>query len=244
MFDGIKSFFSNRREGRIEKYARSVKNPKAIKEDRIGAIDFFANEDDPSIAVPALLLRFEFSLEHGINDTKEKESAMAGIVRHGDKALPFVQTHLKSTTRIAWPIKVLAKIANEAEVVAALKGALNFGEVAFDQAQVDKNYDVLCYLRDFQLPGYAVELAHFLRDPDERVRFATAEALIEQDDPQVAELLEPFLADDSAENLRIRRAALDAFAAKKWKLSRPDALPDGKLPPGFALKGAGIEHRP
>ena len=34
-------------------------------------------------------IRFEFSLENGIGDAREKELAMGGITRFGDQAVPF-----------------------------------------------------------------------------------------------------------------------------------------------------------
>ena len=32
-------------------------------------------------------------------------------------------------------------------------------ERPFDRDAVDKNYDVLCYLRDFKLPGFAAKIS-------------------------------------------------------------------------------------
>ena len=50
----------------------------------MGIFEFLAqNVDDANLAVGALLNRFEYSLEHGINDSREKELALSGVVRHG-----------------------------------------------------------------------------------------------------------------------------------------------------------------
>ena len=83
-------------------------------------------------------------------------------------------------------------MSTENQLIETLKSALEFADVRFDQAKVDKNYDLLCYLRDFQLEGFEERLSHFLGDVDERVRFAAAEVLIEQDSNKVSEYLEPF----------------------------------------------------
>ena len=68
----------------------------------------------------ALLNRFEYSLEHGINDSREKEIALSGIVRHGNDAIPFLEKWLKHTSRIAWPIKAIKAIADDKTVVDCL----------------------------------------------------------------------------------------------------------------------------
>ena len=201
---------------RIERAAKLIKNPKATKDDRWAALEFFSSLDDPAVSVPALLERFEFSLEHGILDTREKELALEGILKCKDACLDDVRGKLVTTTKIAWPLKVLSQLASEEVLVKSLTDTLNFEDVSFDQGAVDKNYDVLCYLRDYQLSDVAIKIAHFLKDPDERVRFACAEVLIEQDQ-DMSGVLEPFLLDDSSENRRIKQSVITAFIDKKWQ---------------------------
>lgn len=229
LFSKFKNYRDSRQTARTEKAAKTIKNPKAIKEDRWACIDYMAHLEDPTIAVPALLGRFDYSLEHGINDTREKELAMEGITRHGEKALPIVRDHLLATTRIAWPLKILKALSKESDLIATLKASLNFSDVSFDESATDKNYDILCYLIDYKVPGFATKLAHFLNDPDERVRFACTEVLIEQEDPEVPELLERFLSDASSENTRIRQAVLNAFWTKKWTIKNPGVFPGGQI---------------
>ncbi|MEZ4743617.1 MAG: hypothetical protein R3B45_14425 [Bdellovibrionota bacterium] len=65
----------NRQEKKVAKNLKTILNPKAIKEERTAAIDYFCNMKNDEIAVPALLKRFEYSLEHGINDSREKKHA-------------------------------------------------------------------------------------------------------------------------------------------------------------------------
>jgi hypothetical protein len=244
IFSKLKQFRETRADARNEKNLRTLKNPKAIKEDRSAAIEYFKSEEDPTLAVPALLQRFEYSLEHGINDAREKEACLEGVVRHGEAAVPRIQEHLQQTSRIAWPIKCLKSLGREELVTNCLKSALNFGDVAFDQAQTDKNYDILCYLVDYQLPGFTQELAHFLKDPDERVRFAATEVLIEQKDPQIPTLLEPFLADVSVENTRIRQSVMRAFLERKWKVEHPEVFPTGQVVDNiFISKQGSLELR-
>lgn len=225
----IKAMFTERKERQVSRNLRLVRNGKAIREDRWAALEYFRSLDDPAVAVPALLDRFEYSLEHGINDTREKEMALEAIVARKEAAIPFVRERLTATTRIAWPIKALKALGNETLVIESLLGALNYGDVAFDQAQVDKNYDVLCYLRDYKVPDAVPKVAFFLKDPDERVRFACIEFLLEQEHPDVPDLVEPFLADASAENLRLRQAAIEAFGMRQWQVKDVSKFPGGQV---------------
>ena len=227
---GLFDMFSRKNDDKkVSSALAKISNPKAIREDRVAAIDYFADLGDAKLAVPSLLARFEYSLEHGINDTREKDSCMEAIIGYGAEALPLVREHLLTTSRIAWPIKVLKALGDEDQVIGILKDALDFGDISFDQAKVDKNYDILCYLIDYKVPNFTDKIGHFLKDPDERVRFAATELLIEQDDSKVPELLEHFIADDSAENTRMRKSVVDAFLKNNWTVKDVAKFPNGQV---------------
>jgi HEAT repeat protein len=244
IFSKWKQHKADRKEKRIARNLKTILNFKAIKEDRLAAIDYFCNIEDTSIAVPALLKRFEYSLEHGINDTREKENCLENIASRSDDAIPFIQTHIQNTSRIAWPIKALNKLASEDVVIDSLKSCLDFNDIAFDQAKVDKNYDILCYLVDYKIPGYVDKIKHFLSYHDERVRFAAIELLSEQDEPEIAGIIEPFITDTSSENTRIHQVAIEAFAKNKWKVSNPSAITPDTLGARFSLgKNGCLEKR-
>ncbi len=246
LFQKYQDFRESRRQKRIAKAIAMIKDRKAIRDDRAAALDFICGLDDVSERVPALLHRFEYSLEHGINDTREKERAMEGIVEAGEAALPLVRDHLQKTRHIAWPIKILNKIASEDQVVETLKSALNFEDVSFDQAAVDKNYDILCYLRDYKLGSFTDKLTHFLKDPDERVRFAAVEAIVEQkpDEDSIAPHLEGFVSDTSSENRRIRRAVIRAYVDNGWVVQNTDVFESELVAEGIFLTKTGtLEDR-
>lgn len=225
IFDFIKNIGGSP-EVKIQKAADMAKNAKAIRDDRWAAIEFLAdNVDDSALAVAGMLPRFEFSLEHGINDSREKEKCMEGIIRHGDKALPLVLEHLKNTTRISWPIKILKALGrSEAHVIECLVGTLEYADVSFDQGKTDKNYDILCHLADYKSSGLHDRVKHFLTDPDERVRFATAEVLMEQDSSEAGDTLESLMRDENPDNSRIRQTVVRKYLEKNWPVRKPEAF--------------------
>lgn len=235
---GIFTFFNQlkqkQKERAIAKNLKIIKNPKAIREERASAIEYFKDLRELNISVPSLLYRFDYSLDHGIYDTREKEAAMEGIIYFGKSALPVVQDHLMKTTRIAWPIKIIQKLGDEKTVIEALESCLYLSDFEFDRDKIDKNYDILCYLRDYKLPDAGKKLVGFLKALDERIRFGAAEVLLEQNSTAFLKDLEPFLIDDSAENTRIHQIVLDAFHSRDWPVS--STIPEGaKLAPSFVV---------
>lgn len=235
---GIFTFFKQlkqrQKERSVSKNLKIIQNAKAIREERVSAIEYFKNLRDPSVAVPSLLKRFDYSLDHGIHDTREKETAMEGILSFGKTALPYVQEHLTKSTRIAWPIKIIQKLGDDASTIRALESCLYLKDFEFDRDKIDKNYDILCYLRDYKLADHGQKLLGLLDALDERVRFATVEVLISQDSEDLAKSLEKFISDKSSENTRLHQVVIDAFVDKGWKvhLDLPDGTP---IAPGIVL---------
>ena len=83
-----------------------------------------------------------------------------------------------------------------------------------------------------------------MADPDERVRFAAVEALIEQKDSNIPELLERFLSDESSENRRIRKSVVDAFVRQGWGIKNTDVFSSELVVEGvFLTKNNTLEAR-
>jgi hypothetical protein len=244
MLQAIKNFFQKQKQRKIAKNAKLVRNPKAVKEDRMAALHYLKSIDDPDATIPALLARFEYSLEHGIVDAREKDVAYEGIMKHQEKAIPFLNEHLAKTHKMAWPIKILTQLAPADDVKNILLNALNFDDISFDQILVDKNYDVLCYLADFSLGADWSKICPFLNDPDERVRFACVEVLGQQDDPNIKDHVVQFLKDETPENRRIRMSVIQLFLKNQWPIDNPQDYADGPLIEGvFVTKQGLLEKR-
>lgn len=239
VFGMFKDYFAKRKVRQVESAGALIRRKIAIKEERMGAIESMAHLGNAEIAIPHLLARFDYSLEHGIQDEREKNRTMEGILGYGDEAVAIVRKHLVEKFRIAWPIKILSKLKDQDFIIAALKECLDFENTSFNLNALEKNYDVLCYLRDYHLPGYAEKLSHFLKDPDERIRFAAVEALAEQDDEGIHKMLEPFLSDETSDNRRIREVVVNTFIDKNWSVKDTDLFMDGYVLPGVRIQKDG-----
>lgn len=232
------SLISDRGSRRRAAYAKLVCSPKAIREDRLAAIEYFLTMDKAELVVPVLLKRFDFHLEHGLFDEKEKEICFAGILHFGEAAVPHALQHLRESPLIAWPAKILAKLLPEERLLEELKSCLNYDYIDFDEALINKNLDILRFLADFKLPGFTERLLHFLDEHDERIRFACVEVLLAQDDLEIPGILSRFLMDTSAENRRLRRAVVDAFVDRQWTVPNPESIPNGIVEPGVMMDDA------
>ena len=239
LFGKLSEMRKQRNDKRLQKAISLAGSPRAIKEDRIVALQVLADIEDAEIAIPALLTRFNFSLEHGIQDEREKAMAMESILSFKEKAIEPVKNHLINSDKIAWPIKILQKLSSEEVIIESLKQALIFDDTSFDSAATDKNYDVLCYLRDYKLPGYYETLVKFLDNPDERVRFSVVECLVEQEEDEIAKFLERFVSDESAENIRIREVVIESFLKKGWRIKNTEPFLDGFVMPGIKVTKEG-----
>jgi hypothetical protein len=231
---GVLDFYRNwkkkRQDKAIASQAKVALNPKTLHEERAAAIDYLAHVDDLQKAVPLLLKRFDFSLDHGINDSREKDAAMEGVIKYGRDALAIVRDHLQQTPRIAWPLKIIQKIGTDQDVVESLEACLQFGDIEFDRNLVDRNYDLLCYLRDYPLADKGLKLLPYLKMHDERLRFAAVEVLLAQGDLNlIGQNLEIFIIDESAENTRLRQAVIENYLTHRWPLQSLD-LAEGLIP--------------
>ncbi|MCY4443682.1 MAG: hypothetical protein OXC44_02645 [Proteobacteria bacterium] len=226
-------------EKRVNAYAKVIRKDNVHKQERKAAIDFFCMLEDSSIAVLHLLKRFDFSDENSIVDSKEKEAALAGIISHGQDAIPIIKDYLHKTERIAWPLKALLKLAGEEEVVSALDACLDLGKVDFDQSKVEKNFDVLCHFLDYEHIPNLANIAHFIDDRDERIRYAAVEIVTEKGGKEYLSKLEPYIFDELAENTRIRNVVLEAYVRHKWLIKDLDRISSLKIP-GYSLSSKGL----
>lgn len=241
MFGKLKQKYLNyqrrRLEGRIESYGTLIRKLNVHKVERKAAIDFFCTlTDHPVSSVTNLLKRFDFSDDNSIIDTKEKEQALSGIISLGDAAVPYLMDYLKDATRIGWPLKALTALTSKQQVSQILFDLLDISDIHFDHTKVEKNYDLLSHLGDYEFYGDTEDInkvVQLIRAKDERVRLAALEFMTEKIIPSdhhspnhnteiYLKHIEPFIYDESAESTRLRLTALEAYAQHGWRLKDKD----------------------
>jgi hypothetical protein len=219
----------------INKYAQSLDRMKALQ----ALVDDGSDE-----ALYGLMRRFGLMYDKTIEDEQEKEWVFESLVAKGRAALPAVKKYLFSAESISWPLRVLDKIAaNADEEVAIVEEVMARHEPGYERDPT-KKMQLLSHLGALKQARSAELCAPYLNDMDEGVRFTAVEALVRQKNEAVARepLLELFTSD-AEESLRIRIKIAEGFAELGWLVQgfRPGV--EKKLPEAFGLDREGHVKR-
>jgi hypothetical protein len=234
---GLLDLFSkDKRDVRArEKNVERATNKNAQSLDRIRALEALAN-DGSDEALYGLLRRFGIVYHKTIEDEQEKDWVFETLVEKGKAALPAVQRYLLSAESISWPLRLLEKIADPEETLAALKAVVERNQPGYERDPT-KKIQLLHHLGHFDHPESAALAAPYLEDMDEGVRFATVETLLARKREDVARdpLLKLFGSDEE-ESRRIRLQICEGFAERGW-LVPPAQRPaiEKKLPETFQI---------
>jgi HEAT repeat protein len=151
-----------------------------------------------------------------IEDEQEKEWAFETLVSKGSAVIPAVRRYLISADSISWPLRLLQKVADRQEEVAALEEVLARHEPGYERDPT-KKMQLLNHLGALKHEKAAPLVVPYLKDMDEGVRFTAVEALLRQKREDLARepLLELFVSDEE-ESLRIRLRISEGFADLGW----------------------------
>jgi hypothetical protein len=207
--------------------------------DRLRALEALAN-DGSDEALYGLLRRFAINYHKTIEDEQEKDWVFEVLVDKGKAALPAVRRYLRTADSISWPLRLLEKIGEPDEILAALKEVIETSPPGYERDPTRK-IQLVGNLGHFEHPEAPALIAPYLEDMDEGVRFAAVEALVLQkrEDVARAPLLKLF-ASDQEESRRLRLKICDGFVECGWKVEAGErAGVDKHLPETFLLDKEG-----
>ncbi|GAC1546272.1 MAG: hypothetical protein NVS2B9_13340 [Myxococcales bacterium] len=249
---------------REEKEARAVArlSKKAMEkfgppENRQGAIDELGAMKTGA-AVEALLLRFTFRVDPGITDDEEKQHVHGLVVETGPAALPAVKRFILTRDEISWPLRALAALVPEPEVIAVLVEALHKAAVEYSRVP-EKKVLLLHAISHHRDPGVVPAAIPFLDDMDDEVQIAAAQALASQAAPLPGEapamvpsppgdagreaVLQAFLRAHERSNARVREALAGMLADAPWDVRGYTPKVEAALPPAYRLDSRGKVQR-
>jgi HEAT repeat protein len=213
---------------RVEKRAQNYDRQEAIQ----ALADLGSAE-----AAEVLLKRFTFHIDPSITDQEEKDAAFRGILRAGRDAIEPVRAFAAKAESLAWPMKIMKELVDEAEYVDELLRWLSRWDTEYAKF-VDPKVQLLAELEEHRQSHIRVEVERFLEDVNEPARFHAVAALLAQDDAEAAPALARLMGDE--ESLRVRTKIAEGLASRAW------AVPEGEresarkgLPPGFGLDASG-----
>ena len=213
--------------GGLKKHIARVGNRRAQKHERWESIQVLAN-DGSEEALRALLVRFTIRVDPSITDGEEKNAAFEGVVQHGEAALGPVRDFLKTCDTLAWPLRILKEIQSEDEVTTTLIELLSGMDVEYER-DPQKKIDVIAAFEERQDPRIVENVARFLEDMNETVRFHAVGAIFAQDEAEEAReaLVRAFLSEES---VRVRMRILDGCMERAWNLSEVKLEAASRLP--------------
>jgi hypothetical protein len=236
---GILDLFS--KEKSRERNAGRVINKYAQSPDRLKAMQTLL-ADGSSEALYSVMRRFGMMYDKTIEDEQEKDYLFESLVEKGGVVLEPLKKYLLAADSISWPLRVLDKIvATKDEVIDVLTEVMKRHEPGYERDPT-KKMQLLTHLagiKNSRVPGL---VAPYLADMDGEVRYAAAEALIQQGDEAAA--CEPLLAvfvSDQEESKRLRIRIAEGFADLGWPLGDKRAEVEKRLPEAFTIEARGKE---
>jgi hypothetical protein len=236
---GLLDLFS--KEKSRERNAGRVINKYAQSPDRLKAMQTLLADGSPE-ALYSVMRRFGMMYDKTIEDEQEKDYLFESLVEKGGVVLEPLKKYLLAAESISWPLRVLDKIvATKDEVIDALTEVMKRHEPGYERDPT-KKMQLLTHLagiKNARVPGL---VAPYLADMDGEVRYAAAEALIQQGDEAAA--CEPLLAvfvSDQEESKRLRIRIAEGFAELGWSIGDKRAEVEKRLPEAFTIEARGKE---
>ncbi len=230
-------------EGKVRRLQKKAMEKFGPPENRQGAIEELG-ELGTAPAIEALLMRYTIRVDPGITDDEEKARVLALVVQAGAVALPAVKRFILGRDEISWPLRALADLLPEAEVVkflveVARKAAAEYSRVP------EKKVLLLHALLNHLAAEITPAVLPFLEDMEDQVQIAAAEVIVRQEDPAGREpLLQHFLKAHETSNARVREALAGLLADSAWDVKGYTPKVEAALPPAYKLDSKGkVQHK-
>ena len=230
-------------EGKVRRLQKKAMEKFGPPENRQGAIEELG-ELGTEPAIEALLMRYTIRVDPGITDDEEKARVLALIVQVGAAALPAVKRFILGRDEISWPLRALADLLPEAEVVKFLVEVAR--KVGTEYSRVpEKKVLLLHALLNHKASEITPVVLPFLEDMEDQVQIAAAEVIVRQQDPAGREpLLQHFLKAHETSNARVREALAGLLADSPWDVKGYTPKVEAALPPAYKLDSKGkVQHR-
>lgn len=203
------------KERALQRTIKKATSKLAPTEERWAAMEKL-RDDGSDEALYNLLRRFSFASHKLVDDEQEKAWVVESMTALGECCLPALRRYMKSATTIAYPLRILTGIAGRDKVLEVIDEILADEAPGYtrDPAKRNQVIDWLAEWKEAEDQQVVERVAPYLKDFDEGVRFASAEALSQHAVPTAAEplvlaLINP---DEESRRLQVRIAEILADA--------------------------------
>jgi hypothetical protein len=198
--------------------------------DRWGALERL-KEDGTEGALLGLCKRFGITSTKGVEDEQEKNWVVDTLVSFGPVALEPVRRYMKSAEQLAFPLKVLERIADKPKVIEIVDELFKSEPPGYVRMP-ERRIDLVRWLGEW-LPATDEEvvsrLLPYVQDFDENSRFSAIDALGTRDPKLIAKPLIDALVRPDEESGRIKRQIVEVLAKAKIPLGDRESAVAGVM---------------
>ena len=218
----------------LDKTIGKATNKLAQQVDRWAALEKL-KEDGSEEALFGLCKRFGITSMKGIEDEQEKEWVVDTLVAKGDAALGPLVRYMKTAEQLAFPLRVLEKIAPREKIIEVVDELFKSEPPGYVRMP-ERRIDLMRWFSEWK-PATDDEvisrLAPYCTDFDENSRFAAIDGLANKDPAKIAPPLVEALIRPEEESGRIKRTIIEVLEKSKAPLGdQADAV-------AAAIAGAG-----
>ena len=235
------------KEKSLQKTIEKATNKLAQQIDRKGALERL-KEVGTDEALLGLCKRFGVTSMKGVEDEEEKNWVVDVLVEKGMAALPAVVRYMKSAEHLAFPLKVLERIADRAKILEVIDQLLDSEPPGYVRMP-ERRIDLLRWFSEWK-PATDDEivsrLTPYVSDFDENSRFTAIEGMAGRDPAKIAPPLVAALVKPDEESGRIKRTIVEVLEKSKAPLgdqaNAVEAVLTGPLA-DFKVDGAVVKKR-
>ena len=207
------------KEKALQRTIEKATNKLAQQPDRWAALEKL-KDDGTEDALVGLCRRFSITSMKGVEDEAEKIWVVDTLVAMGPAALAPVVRYMKNAEQLAFPLRVLERIASREKVI-EVADQLFASETPGYVRMPERRIDLLRWFAEWK-PATDDELVSrftpYVTDFDENVRFAAIDGMANRDPQKIAPPLIAALIRPEEESGRIKRAIVEVLEKTKAPL--------------------------
>lgn len=236
------------KEKSLQKTIEKATNKLAQQPDRWAALEKL-RDDGSEDALTGLCKRWAVTSYKGVEDEQEKQWVVDIMVEKGSLSLPALVRYMKGAEQLAFPLKVLERIADHDKVIQIVDEIFKSEPPAYTRFP-DRRIDMIKWFtewKDATDDEIVARVTPYLVDFDENVRFVSIEGLKRVAPDKIVGPLIDALVRPEEESGRIRRTIIEVLAGTKASLgeraSQVATMLTGPLGDTFRVDGNVVKQR-
>lgn len=207
------------KEKALQKTIDKATNKLSQQVDRWGALEKL-KDDGTEEALFGLCKRFGITSMKGVEDEQEKNWVVETLVGFGARSLAPVIRYMKSADQLAFPLKVLERVADRTKVL-EVADQLFASEPPGYVRMPERRIDLIRWLSEWKPitdDELVARITPYVADFDENSRFAAIDGMAGRDPAKIGPPLIAALIRPEEESGRIRRTIVEVLAKGKVPL--------------------------